>query len=48
MGSRAAELLLERIVNHNLEIRQEIIDIELVVRASTAKISQKNVETVAP
>ena len=39
MGSRAAELLMERIANHNLEIRQEIISIQLVARASTAQPS---------
>jgi LacI family transcriptional regulator len=47
MGSQAAELLLERIANHNLEIRQEIITVQLVVRASTAHQGQI-MEIVAP
>lgn len=47
MGSRAAELLLERIANQDLETRQEIIDIQLVVRDSTAQMSQL-LEKAAP
>jgi LacI family transcriptional regulator len=40
MGSRAAELLIERIANQDIEIRQEILDVQLVVRESTARVSQ--------
>jgi len=39
MGSRAAELLLGRIANQDLETRQEIIDVQLMVRDSTAHFS---------
>jgi LacI family transcriptional regulator len=37
MGSQAAELLLARIANGNLAIRQEVVSVQLVERASTAK-----------
>ena len=40
MGTRAAELLLERIGNGKIEIRQEIVSVQLVVRASTAQNQQ--------
>ena len=37
MGAQAAELLLGRIANGNQSFRQEIIPVQLVVRASTAQ-----------
>lgn len=40
MGSRAADLLIERIANRRLSPRQEIIPVQLVVRASTARLNQ--------
>jgi len=40
MGSRAAELLLGRIANQDPGTRQEIIDVQLVVRDSTAQFNQ--------
>ena len=39
MGSQAAELLLGRIANQDLGTRQEIIDVQLMVRDSTAHFS---------
>lgn len=36
MGKRAAKLLLERIVNGNQVIKQDIIPVQLIVRGSTA------------
>ena len=38
MGAQAAELLLGRIANGNQSFRQEIIPVQLVVRASTTQI----------
>lgn len=40
MGSKAADLLIERIGNRKLSPRQEIIPVQLVVRSSTARLSQ--------
>ena len=40
MGAQAAELLLGRITNGSLSTRQVIVPVRLVVRASTARISQ--------
>lgn len=37
MGSLAANLLLERIANKNMGLRQEIVAVQLVVRGSTAR-----------
>jgi LacI family transcriptional regulator len=47
MGTQAAELLLERIANEDLAIRQEIVAVQLVVRASTAQ-KQQIVSGAAP
>jgi LacI family transcriptional regulator len=40
MGARAADLLLERIANQEIQPREEILDIELVIRNSTAAVLQ--------
>jgi LacI family transcriptional regulator len=39
MGTRAAKLLLERIANGNLVIKQDIIPVQLIVRGSTERRS---------
>ncbi len=46
MGSRAAELLMERIADQELEPRQEILETNLVVRGSTASLPIQEGEVV--
>lgn len=47
MGARAAELLMERIANQDLEPRQEILETNLVIRGSTAPVLLAEGEEIA-
>jgi DNA-binding LacI/PurR family transcriptional regulator len=38
MGTKAAELLMERIADQELGPRQEILEINLVIRGSTSSL----------